>query len=73
MEQMLLSEYFVFGIFIFAGLFSLVSSILNFDWYFNNRRAATIVSWFGRTGARIFYGLLGIALIVAGILFLIKG
>lgn len=73
MENILLSEYFVLGIFILAGSFALISSIFNFNWYFNSRKAAGIVSTFGRTGARIFYGLLGLALIVAGIVFFLKG
>ncbi len=63
------SEYLVLAIFIIAGFFSLVSSIFNFDWYFNSRKASTFVTFLGRTGARIFYGLLGIALIIAGIMF----
>lgn len=70
---MLISEYLVLGIFIVAGLFALLSSVFNFDWYFNSRKAATVVNRLGRTGARIFYGLLGLALITAGIVFFIKG
>ena len=62
-----LSETFVMAIFLLAGSFSLLSSILNFDWFFNSRKAATFVQWFGRTGARFFYGLLGVALITCGI------
>jgi hypothetical protein len=69
MEQMLLSEYLVLGIFILTGLLSLVSSIFNFDWLFASRKAAPVVGTFGRTGARIFYGLLGLALTAAGIAF----
>lgn len=72
MEQVLLSEYLVFGLFIFAGLFALIASVFNFDWYFNSRKASTIVGWLGRSGARIFYGILGVALIVCGILFFLK-
>ncbi len=67
------SEYLILAIFIIAGLFSLVSSIFNFDWYFNSRKASTFVNLLGRTGARIFYSILGLALITAGILFFIHG
>lgn len=66
-------EILLLAIFILAGSFALVSSVLNFDWYFNSRKAATFVNIFGRTGARIFYGLLGIALIVAGTYFYLHG
>lgn len=67
------SQIFLLIIFILAGLFAMVSSILNFDWYFNSRKAATIVGWLGRTGARIFYGLLGLALILTGVYFYFYG
>ncbi|MDH6306876.1 hypothetical protein M2459_003497 [Parabacteroides sp. PF5-5] len=67
------SELLVLAIFVLAGLFSFVSSLLNFDWYFNSRKAATVVRLLGRGGARIFYGLLGLGLIVAGILFFFYG
>jgi hypothetical protein len=66
-------ELLLSALFVSAGLFSLISSVLNFDWFFNSRRAATFVSMFGRTGARVFYGLLGLGLVVCGaIIFLGK-
>ncbi|MDR1557539.1 MAG: immunity 17 family protein [Tannerellaceae bacterium] len=67
------SEYLVLAIFVVAGLISLIAAIFNFDWYFQSRKASTFVNWFGRNGARVFYGLLGLALITAGILFLLYG
>jgi small neutral amino acid transporter SnatA (MarC family) len=67
------SEYLVLAIFIAAGITSLAAAIFNFDWYFQSRKAATFVSWFGRKGARVFYGLLGLALIASGIWFLLYG
>jgi small neutral amino acid transporter SnatA (MarC family) len=45
-----------------AGLFSIVASILNWDWFFNHRRARIFLKMFGRTGARIFYTILGLFL-----------
>lgn len=57
------SEYFILVIFIALGLFSLTAAILNIDWYFKTSGAATFIKLFGRQGARIFYGLLGLALI----------
>jgi len=61
-------DYLLGSIFILTGIFSLLSSILNFEWFFNHRKADTMVRWFGRNGARVFYGLLGLALIICGIL-----
>ncbi|MDE6665435.1 MAG: immunity 17 family protein [Ruminococcus sp.] len=57
----------MFVIVILVGAFSLIASVKNWDWYFNNRRARPFVRIFGRTGARIFYGLLGIFIIFVGV------
>jgi small neutral amino acid transporter SnatA (MarC family) len=67
------SEYLVLTIFVVAGVISLTAAIFNVDWYFQSRKASTFVHWFGRNGARVFYGLLGLALIAAGIWFLLYG
>lgn len=64
-------DYIVYGIFIIGGLFSVLAASLDFDWFFDHRKAHTFVSWFGRTGARIFYGILGLALIICGVLALL--
>ncbi|WP_321571508.1 immunity 17 family protein [Parabacteroides goldsteinii] len=45
--------------------------MFNFDWYFETSGATTFVNKFGRKGARIFYALLGLALIGCGTLGLI--
>lgn len=61
-------EYFTLALFILAGVFSLLASCLNWDWFFTAQKAEYTVKSLGRTGARIFYGLLGLALIVCGVL-----
>lgn len=66
------SEYFILALFIALGTFSIIAAAFNIDWYFKTSGAMTFVNWLGRTGARIFYVLLGLALIacgVAGLLF----
>lgn len=50
-----------------GGGFSLAGAIFDWDWFMNNRRARFFVSIFGRTGARIFYGGLGLFLIGLGL------
>jgi small neutral amino acid transporter SnatA (MarC family) len=50
------------------GLFSLLGAILDWDWYMNHRKARFIVKILGRKGARIFYAILGLGLIVLGVL-----
>ncbi len=55
------------GLFVIAaGLFSLCGAILNWDWYMNHRKARFLVRILGRGGARVFYGVLGLGLIVLG-------
>lgn len=65
------SEYFILVLFIALGLFSIVAAIFNFDWYFKTSGAMTFVNWLGRSGARIFYVLLGMGLIACGVLGLV--
>ncbi|MCD7975744.1 MAG: immunity 17 family protein [Tannerellaceae bacterium] len=64
---MQLSEYFILSLFVIMGAVSLLASLFNADWFLNSRQAATFVQWLGRPGARIFYSLLGFALIACGI------
>ncbi len=42
------------------GLFLIVAAIANWEWYFKQRRAQSVVKAMGRTGARWLYGLLGL-------------
>lgn len=65
------SEYFILFLFIALGIFSIVAAIFNFEWYFQTSGAMTFVNKFGRKGARIFYALLGVALIACGTIGLI--
>ena len=62
------SEYFIFALFIGLGLFSVVAAVLNLEWYFQTSAAQTFVRCLGRTGARLFYVLLGVGLIACGVL-----
>lgn len=55
------------------GAFSLSGAIFNWNWYFENYKAQSIVKVFGRNGARIFYAVLGIVLIVLGLVVLLFG
>lgn len=63
-----MSEATVTGIIlILVGLFSLVAALFDWDWFMENRRARFFVRVMGRTGARIFYGLLGVAIAMMGV------
>ena len=46
-----------------AGVFTIMGAIMDWNWFMNSRRARFFVGIFGRTGARIFYILLGLFII----------
>ncbi len=49
-----------------VGLFALAGSMSRWPWFWKSGRARTVIDIFGHGGARGFYFLLGMALIVAG-------
>ena len=51
-----------------AGVFSILGGVLNWDWFMNHRKAQFVCSICGRGGARIFYVVLGAALVTFGVL-----
>lgn len=55
-------------VFILGGAFSIFCSVKDYDWFFNNHRAKPFVFLLGRNGARVFYILLGIFIIVVSFL-----
>jgi endoglycosylceramidase len=58
-------------IFVAAGIFSICGAAFDWDWFINSYKARFFVTIFGRTGARIFYGLLGIVIVVMGLLMML--
>ncbi|MEG1585239.1 MAG: immunity 17 family protein [Bacteroidales bacterium] len=63
-------EIFVGILFLIIGAFSFLAGILNWNWFFHSVNASIFLRWFGRTGARYFYGTIGIIVVVIGILML---
>jgi len=59
---------FVFYLMIAFGLFLVIASIMNWEWYFKQRRAQIIIKSLGRNGARWLYGALGLFFAVFGYL-----
>ena len=49
-----------------VGAFMIVSSIINLEWFFKQRRAQTLIKLMGRNGARIFYSLMGLMFVIFG-------
>ena len=57
------------GILLIAiGAFSLSGAYFDWEWFMNSRKARIIVMIFTRSGARIFYALLGVTLVTLGVL-----
>ncbi len=54
--------------FVAIGTFTILGAILNWEWFMNSRKAAFMVKILTRNGARIFYGVVGLALVVLGTL-----
>ena len=55
-----------------GGVFSLCGSIMDCDFFFNNYKAQFMIQLLGRTGARIFYAVLGAFIIFFSIMVLIS-
>lgn len=64
------ADIFVGILFIGIGIFSFLGAIKNWDSFYESLNAAFITRVFGRSGARILYGLVGISVIAVGILIL---
>lgn len=51
-----------------CGAFAICGAVLDWEWFMNHRKAQALVRILGRGGTRLFYGLLGTALVVLGVL-----
>jgi len=49
------------------GIFALFCAATDQDWFMRSRKAQFFVNIFGRNGARVFYGILGVFFIVLGL------
>ena len=54
-----------------AGLFSIVGGITNWNWFMEHKKARFFVKVFTRTGARIFYCVIGAAIALVGVLMVV--
>ncbi|MEL7531676.1 MAG: immunity 17 family protein [Bacteroidota bacterium] len=61
-------DLFVGLLLVAFGSFTIIASALNWDFFFEHRKAQFFVKTFGRNGARIFYSVLGIGFIALAIL-----
>ena len=54
-----------------GGIFSICGAIFNWDFFLENYKARPVVKLIGRTGARVFYVLIGLFCIFCGIMFVV--
>jgi hypothetical protein len=64
---MLVMDYLVNFLFIAVGIYAMVGAALDVEWFMGNPKAQVFVHILGRLGTRIFYLLLGVALVVLGL------
>ena len=50
------------------GVFAILGGVMNWDWFMNHRKAQFVCGLCGRGGARVFYVVLGAALVTFGVL-----
>ena len=64
-----MGDDWIFGVvFIVSGLFSLVASIKDWNFFFGSVKTRLLVSIIGRNGTRVIFGILGLTLMVVGVL-----
>jgi len=51
-----------------GGIFCIAGALFNWDWFMENKRSRYGIRLFSRNGARIFYCVIGLAIIVLGFL-----
>jgi hypothetical protein len=61
-------ENILYVLIFIGGLITLLGSILNWTWIYRSRRSKSIVSTLGLSGARIFYSIIGLALMIISVL-----
>lgn len=53
---------------VLVGLLSVISAVEDWDWYMDSRKARRLSKLIGRNNARIFYGIFGTVLMIAGMM-----
>mgnify|MGYP002660982637 FL=1 len=67
-----MSQYIVQGIFVVAGIISLLAAVFDWEWFFTARNTQFAVNSVGRKRARLFYGVLVIILIGMSVFFFLN-
>ena len=65
--------WLIVGVLLIGGSFAVLGAWMDWDFFMESRRARPIVGAFGRNGARILYGVIGVFLAVGGAMMLLIG
>jgi hypothetical protein len=65
--------WLIVGFLLVGGSSAVLGARMDWDFFMEGRRARPIVGLFGRTGARVLYGVLGVLFIVGGVVMLLIG
>lgn len=68
----MIAHYIIQSVFVLVGILSLMASVFNWEWFFTAQNSQFIVRTLGRNKSRIFYAILGLAMIAAGIYFFLS-
>lgn len=68
----MIAHYIIQSVFVLVGILSILASVFNWKWFFTAHNSQFIVRNLGRNKARIFYALLGIGMIAAGVYFFLS-
>lgn len=68
----MIAHYIIQSVFVLVGILSLMASVFNWEWFFTAQNSQFIVRTLGRNKSRIFYAILGLAMIVAGVYFFLS-
>jgi len=58
--------FVLFYLMIAVGLLTLFAAVTDWEWFFKQRRAQNLIKLMGRSGTRVFYGILGSLFIAMG-------
>ena len=68
----MIAHYIIQSVFVLVGILSLMASVFNWEWFFTAQNSQFIVRALGRNKSRIFYAILGLSMIAAGIYFFLS-
>ena len=67
-----MKEQYLYLLILLAGIFCLIASFKDWDFFFENRKSKLIIKLLGRSKARVFYGVLGSLVIISSIFLLVQ-